>query len=540
MSLAIFIPAIKKNVAFADDLVKKLDGITLIQRAIDKAERITHCQNIYVITDSEEICLIAKRNNVQHCFEKKLKLSTEHIIENLSCLLTQFSAQYSEMVLLSPYAPMLREKDILGALKKFRSNKNYQILIPVRKGFSRVFKGNRQGIRELSKNHLEQELLIESQALNVISSSIVKKNFEMKKMEPVVYELDHDLLEIKSYQDWWVCEKLLRRKRVVFRVIGGERIGMGHIYRALTLAHEITDHEVYFICDEKSQKAVAQISENNYWLGIYKESEITGRILDLKPDMVINDMLNTTRAYILKLREKGIRVINFEDLGSGAVHANLTINELYEKPTVPGDNILYGQKYFFLREEFNEARPHRFKKKVDTLLVTFGASDPSDFTRKTLRNILNYCMEKKIKIFLVTGGGYPHIKELKKEIGHLPESQVQYVHTTGVMSHIMEQSQIAIAANGRTAYELGHMNIPSIILSHHEREKKHSFATKDRGFIPIGLYNGVKTDKKILATLKRLVEDNRFRKDCFDRIKPYRFKKNKDRVLKLIFQLLEN
>jgi spore coat polysaccharide biosynthesis predicted glycosyltransferase SpsG/CMP-N-acetylneuraminic acid synthetase len=540
MSLAIFIPAIKKNVAFADDLVKKLDGVTLVQRAIDKAKEITFCQNIYVITDSEEICLISKRNNINHCYKKDLQLTTANKIENLSFFLSQFVDQFPEMVLLSPYAPMLRKKDILGALEKFRSHKGYQFLVSVRKEASRVFKGNRRGVREVSTGDLEQNLLIESQALNILSSSLVKNNFDLKNIEPVVYKLDQDLLEIRSYQDWWVCEKLLRRKRVVFRVIGDEKIGMGHIYRSLTLAHEITDHEVHFACDEKSQHAVKKIAGNDYLLGVYKEGDIADRILDLKPDLVINDMLNTKSSYILKLRKKGIGVINFEDLGSGASHANLTINELYEKPALPRNNILYGQKYFFLREEFNGAKPHRFRKKVSTLLVTFGASDPSDFTRKILRNILEYCEGKKIKIFLVTGGGYSNIKELKKEIAHLPESRVQYVHTTGIMSHIMEQTQIAIAANGRTAYELGHMNIPSIILSHHEREEKHSFATKDRGFIPLGLYNGIKTDKKILKALKKLVEDTSFRKDCFDRLKPFRFHKNKGRVLKLISEVLKN
>jgi len=540
MDLAIFIPAIKKNVAFADDLVKKLDGVTLIQRAIDKAKDIAPCQNIYVITDSEEICLICKRNDVSYCYEKGLKISPPHIIENLSFILSQFSEDYLEMVLLSPYAPMLRGKEVLKALKEFRSNKNCQLLVPVKKEISRAFKGSRRGIRGVLVGDPEQELLIESQAFKIINSSLVKKDYETKKVEPVSYELDHDLMEIKSYQDWWVCEKLLRRKRVVFRVIANKKVGMGHIYRALTLAHEITDHEVYFVCDEKSRKAVTQLAGNDYWLRVCKESEIADRILDLKPDMVINDMLSTKRSYILKLRKKGVRVINFEDLGTGACCSDFTINELYVTPEIEGENILWGQKYFFLREEFNEARPHRFKKKVDALLVTFGASDPSDFTRKTLRNILSYCEAKKIKLFLVTGEGYLHIKELKKEISHLPESTVQYVHVTGVMSHIMERTQIAIAANGRTACELGHMNIPSIILSHHEREKKHSFATKDRGFVPVGLYNGAKTDKKVLNALKKMVEDNSFRKILFDRMKYFKFQKNKNRVLRLILELLEN
>ena len=175
---------------------------------------------------------------------------------------------------------------------------------------------------------------------------------------------------------------------------------------------------------------------------------------------------------------------------------------------------------------------------MSTLLVTFGAADPNDFTRKIFRKIRAYCAEMKIKIFLVTGGGYSHIEELKQEIKHISEPQIECIHVTGVMSHIMEQSQIAIAANGRTVYELAHMNIPSIILSHHKREMAHSFAKKDRGFFPLGLYKGKKTEDQILFALKRLVEDHTLRKDCFNRLKPFRFHKNKQKVLDSIAEIL--
>jgi spore coat polysaccharide biosynthesis predicted glycosyltransferase SpsG len=104
----------------------------------------------------------------------------------------------------------------------------------------------------------------------------------------------------------------------------------------------------------------------------------------------------------------------------------------------------------------------------------------------------------------------------------------------------MEQSQIAIAANGRTPYELAHMNIPSIILSHHERELGHSFATRERGFIPLGLYKGAEKDEKILKALKKMVENHDFRREYFDRMRPFRFQKNKKKVLKFIYKLLEN
>lgn len=539
MDTAIVIPAIKKSVAFTDDLVKKLDGVTLIQRAINKAFMFVSRPHIYVVTDSEEICLICQRNSINFNYQRNIKLEPGQFAESLLVLFPQFSTEYKEVILLSPYAPLLQEKDLRQALNKFRAQKNKKLLIPVKKQVSRIFKEGNRDFRQLLSGDSNHELLVESQAFKIINASLLGNGFEMEQVVPQTYEITSDLIEIKSYQDWWVCEKLIRRKRIVFRMIGDEKIGMGHIYRSLALAHEITDHEVYFVCDEKSRRAVTRIAGSDYWLGVYQEDEIESRILDLKPNLVINDILNTSKDYVLRLRDKGIHVVNFEDLGSGARHTDLTINELYDVPLKAGKNFLWGQKYFFLREEFWEARPNRFKQKVEAILVTFGAADPSDFTRKIFRVILPYCARNKIKIFLVTGGGYSCIKKLEKEVQRIKEVEVEYIHVTGVMSHIMEQVQISIAANGRTPYELAHMNIPSIILSHHERELAHPFASRERGFIPVGLYEGEKTDKKVLASLKRMVEVNDYRRNLFLRMRPYRFSKNKDKVLGLIYAVLE-
>ena len=69
-NLVIFIPAIKKSVIFQDDLIKKLNGISLIQRAINKAKSLTN--NIKIITDSEEIKLISNRNSLETFYDPKL------------------------------------------------------------------------------------------------------------------------------------------------------------------------------------------------------------------------------------------------------------------------------------------------------------------------------------------------------------------------------------------------------------------------------------------------------------------------------------
>jgi spore coat polysaccharide biosynthesis predicted glycosyltransferase SpsG len=61
---------------------------------------------------------------------------------------------------------------------------------------------------------------------------------------------------------------------------------MGHVHRALTLAHEITKHEVRFVCNQKSWVVVNQLMGYDYWLGVYNDDEIEDKILELRPDLV--------------------------------------------------------------------------------------------------------------------------------------------------------------------------------------------------------------------------------------------------------------
>ena len=103
----------------------------------------------------------------------------------------------------------------------------------------------------------------------------------------------------------------------------------------------------------------------------------------------------------------------------------------------------------------------------------------------------------------------------------------------------MEHSEIAIVSNGRTVYELAHMNIPAIVISMHERELTHNFACEENGFMNLGLYKKDSTPNVVHDALERLIVDTEFRSTLFKRTLPYQFNKNKERVLEKILSFLK-
>lgn len=535
--IAVLIPAIKKSVAFPDDLVKKLAGIPLIQRAIDNASRAFSLPQVHVVTDSEEIGLICRRNDVACFYDRELRLNPEGHLESLRPCIQQLAERWRDILVLSPYVPLIGDGELRDAYRHYL-DRGAELLVPVGRIFFRPYSPWSRPLERIFRDDLGQEIAIESRAFSIMRSSLFREPLD-HPVEPVPYALNGRLIEIRDYENWWLCEKLLNRRRIVFRVIGHKEVGMGHIYRCLALAHEIADHEIRFVCDRRSQVAANTLAGYDYWLGVYEPEEIEAAILHLKPDLVVNDVLDTDAGYVCRMKECGSRVVNFEDLGSGARHADLTINDLFDEPRIEGESILWGHEWFFVRDEFTDATPHRFSEQVSRLLIAFGGTDPNDLTRKILRIVAPYCRETGIAIDVVTGEGYGHIKELEEEVASFDNAEISYTYATGVISHIMEGTQIAICSNGRTVYELAHMNIPSIVLAHHERERTHRFACEENGFIPLGIYSGKDSDENVLKALRHLVEDSKYRQKLFLRMPRANFTSNKRKVVERILDLLK-
>ena len=529
----IIIPAIKKNAVIPDQLVKKLAGVTLIQRAINTAKKLAADENIYVVTDSEEISLICTRNNVAFHYEQPLRLNTPNILKELKFFIELQAERYDNILIYRASAPLVDHNDIKAGYDLF-IDKQADILVTLRKQEQCIWRKTNGSPEHLICSENIEPILIEIKSLLILKASAINGNPERNRVIP--YYLNEKAIEINGYQDWWICEKLLKQKRILFVTAGYPKIGMGHIYRALTLAHEITDHHIRFLCTKESELAAKRIAEKDYDT-VLQTGDLAEDVLGLKPDLVVNDILDTTTGYIRRLNSEGVKVVNFEDIGPGAKEADLVVNALYPHTDQTPGNHLCGPDYFCLRDEFAEVKKHQFHKQVRSLLITFGGTDPNNFTLRTIQTLYDRCLRHQIFIYLVTGPGYLHKAELENHLRKLDKSTFEYIHQTGVMSAIMEKADIAVSSAGRTVYELAHMRIPSVIMSHHEREDSHTFARQENGFEYIGVMNPFDSDR-LMAAVNRLIDVNQ-RKTLHDNMKRFRFERNKSRVVNRILGLLE-
>lgn len=518
----IVIPAIKKSGVIPDQLMRTLNGKILIQHAVDLALGLVSKQDVLILTDSYEIRLLAVRQGLRvyynkNYFDNFLGSRNFGLDEGEQNLNTRRNT-----LILFPDAPLLTKGDITDAIQRYLAGGRAPICSV------RAVRGRRPNESSVART---ESVLLETDVFYLYGPEFGLGELTTVNFHPYELSADHSV-KITSYQDWWICEKLLNRKVIVFNVIGTEDIGAGHIYRALGLAHEIHDHEVLFLCGSENSLAVKRLAATDY--KVLEVDDVLGAVRRISPDLVINDCLDTEASYIEQLHELNCRVVNFEDLGSGASLADLTLNELYETPLLASPNIKWGWRYVTLRDEFNDVEPNEWRPTVKNILISFGGTDPNNITFEMLSRLSAPLQTLNIQLNVICGPGYTAAESLEP-FERFPNVNIH--HSIASMTEHMQLCDLAISSNGRTVYELCQMNIPTIVICHHERELSHDFADECKGLLKLGLFSTAMSDA-CAEKVFELIKDHQQRKNMATALKSYCFKANKARVVSEILGTL--
>jgi UDP-2,4-diacetamido-2,4,6-trideoxy-beta-L-altropyranose hydrolase len=288
--------------------------------------------------------------------------------------------------------------------------------------------------------------------------------------------------------------------KIVFRVDSSLKIGVGHVYRCLAIAHALQDQDscnsIDFICCNHKGNLIDLISSNGFnvfdlelpencivddklfyshWLGVSQKLDSEECIHTLKQeevDWLIVDHYGIDEDWEKELQKHCKKIMVIDDLSDRAHQCDILLDqtfgrqkEEYKYLVKKSCRLLLGSQYATLRTDFFRWRKysieHRSNFKFNQLLISMGGIDIDNFTGKVVQ-ILDKCnLPNDIVIAVVVGKNFPHLKSIADKLSNLKYKSEIMVGVDNI-AEVMANSDIAIGAAGGSTWERCCLGLPTI------------------------------------------------------------------------------
>ena len=492
--------------------IRLLNGKPLIAYSIQLAKASQYVDDVVVTTDDSEIALIAEKFGAS-VVRRSAELAGDEIpldpVIHDAMIQKEKVAfdEYDIVITLQPTSPLLKTETLDSAIEKFEDfNIDSVISVVDDRHLSWGYDEKNQRyfpnyIERVNRQYLPKSFR-ETGAILASRRNFIHEDSRLGTNLDLIEVSREESVDIDNYEDWWIAENYLQKKRIAIVVNAYSEIGTGHVYRCLSIASKLVFHEVLFLLDEQHRLGINIVDNHNYKFKLYDgEDDLLNILREYNPQMVINDILDTSTEYIASLKEDGYFVVNFEDLGVGTMLADVVFDALYEHD-LDEENIFTGHKYYILKDEFYFQPEKIITGSVSNVLITFGGTDPNNFSEKVLDAILATDYDGRINV--IVGLGYGDVEGLVSRYESNPLVQI-YKNVSNI-SEFMFKADIIFTSAGRTMYEICSLGVPTICLCQNDREKTHVFGNEDNGFINMGLGEYI-TPEEIANEFTRLVND---------------------------------
>ena len=238
--------------------------------------------------------------------------------------------------------------------------------------------------------------------------------------------------------------------------------GMGHLFRMLNFVNYLNKQDeqyIFFINNDEKTKQI--LEEKNIKYEVVDLFDISSGwesqlIQKYKIKYWLNDRLDTDEQHAQGVKKQDVRLITFDDLGSGSAYSDINICGLFFKnENIQGSKILKGVKYLILNSDIDLCK--RERAHIENVLITLGGSDTYGVTVKVLRLLKKY----NIKATLHVGPSFMHKQELEAELTD------NYKLISFIPSLVEEFSKydLAITGGGITPFEANASGLPCLIIA---------------------------------------------------------------------------
>lgn len=465
----------------------------LIAYAIDIAKSSKYVDDVVVSTDDSKIMRIAEKFGAS-IVRRSPDLAGDRIpldpviLDATVQKEKQAFDEYDIVITIQATSPLLKSTTLDKAIEKFDDyNVDTVISVSGEKHFRWMLDESKNNYYPLYSERLNQEYLptdfIETGGFFATRRAFLKPNSRIGNNVELLEISREESINIVSYEDWWVAERYLNKKKIVFIANANDEIGISRIYRCIALASRLLSDNVLFLLDENHKMGIDIVNKFNFPYKLYKGNDNLFRLLEeFNPQIVINDISDTSKDYVNRQKDMGFFVINFEDIGEGSEDADVVFDVLYEHDGGFG-NIFIGYKYYLLRDEFYFQPKKVVNPEVDNVLIAYGGEDSNNLTERTLEAVLDSGYAGRIDVIL------PFNYSKKEEIVQKYEmkNNIQIYHRVKNISDFMLRADIVFSSAGRKMYEICSVGTPCICICQNGREQTHEFGSSENGFINMGL-----------------------------------------------------
>ena len=244
MNILAIIPARGGSKGIRRKNLRLLNGKPLIYYQIKNAVESKYISDVVITSEDEDILDYASKFQV-YLRKRPKNLSEDNvtldpvIYDALNYMEKELNKKYDVVITLQPTSPLLTTKTLDKAIKTF-IEKDIDTLIPVVDATHLYWKKEGNKIIPDYKERLNRQWLPkkykETGAFLITKREFVKENSRFGENIEIFVLDEYEGLDIDTPLDWLIAETLMKRLKIVFVVNGNKNVGMGHIYRTLTLA----------------------------------------------------------------------------------------------------------------------------------------------------------------------------------------------------------------------------------------------------------------------------------------------------------------
>lgn len=262
------------------------------------------------------------------------------------------------------------------------------------------------------------------------------------------------------------------RAMFLFCIEASHKMGMGHLFRALNLYMALQNKDYKSIVvllgsDSASQKWLASASVPFTTVEVTENSNWELRLIaKYRPKVWVNDRLKTDIKHAERIKKAGLKLVTFDDYGSGASLADLHVAALSgiwgQLPA--GKKVLTGPEYLAMPLEINKLR--RLASVGSRWVVTLGGSDTHGVTISVVR----WLNARSKPATILLGPAFAH----EKALSLLDTSALTVKRRVPSLLKELASHDLAITGGGLTAFEAAAIGVPTAVIANEPWEVAHA------------------------------------------------------------------